>query len=202
MNFFGVGPAEAGLVFVITLIVVGPQRFPEIMRNAGRWYRIARAYSNEVMRDVRSAVDDIEREVRAETDDLTSVRELTDLGKDLKAVQQDAEAIGRDANTALRTESAPDAKPSIRPSQRQTADPIANATPAQSGDPIEAVPPIEQPAATATTSTTSTTAPQKAPEPAAPTVSSFDPFKKAPPKKGPVLIPRESVSSEGDERKQ
>ena len=37
------------------------------------------------------------------------------------------------------------------------------------------------------------------PEPAK-SASTFDPFKKEQPKKGPVVIPRETVSSEGDER--
>ncbi len=100
MNFFGVGPAEAGVIFVIALIVIGPQRFPEIMRQAGRWYRVARAYSNEVMKDVRAAVDEIEQEVRADTEDLRSVRELTDIKADLKEARESAEDIRRDTQAA------------------------------------------------------------------------------------------------------
>jgi Sec-independent protein translocase protein TatA len=119
MNFFGVGPAEAGLVFVIGLLVVGPQRFPEIMRQAGRWYRVARAYSNEVMKDVRAAVDDIEREVKAETDDLNFARELSDLKgdldvkADLKDAQKAVEAVGKETQAA-----AGGGTPSVRPSVR------------------------------------------------------------------------------------
>ena len=204
MNFFGVGPAEAGLVFVIALIVVGPQRFPEIMRQAGRWYRVARAYSNEVMQDVRSAVDDIEREVRAETDDLQSVREFADLGADLKAAQKDVEGIGREADGVLRDrptaspnatspQTAEEAKRSLRPSQR------AGATAAGTDD-TEAVPPIEQAAEPTTTPTTPTAPTAKPAEARAPAASNFDPFSKKPAKKGPVLIPRESATTEGDER--
>ncbi|MGE3961562.1 MAG: twin-arginine translocase TatA/TatE family subunit [Dehalococcoidia bacterium] len=200
MNIFGVGPAEAGLVFVIALIVVGPQRFPEIMRTAGRWYRMARAYSNEVMKDVRAAVDDIEREVKAETDDLKSVREFADLGADLREAQRDAEEIHRETRAVMRDDkSAPaetQAKAPIRPSQRGDA-----ASDASGG---EAVPPIEQSAAETEGADVQTAAPEAPqpvakPEPARP-ASTFDPFKKEQPKKGPVLIPRETVSSEGDER--
>lgn len=206
MNFFGVGPAEAGLVFVIALIVVGPQRFPEIMRQAGRWYRVARAYSNEVMQDVRSAVDDIEREVKAETDDLKSVREFADLGADLKAAQQDAEEIGRDTDSVLRDrpaastnvtspQTADEAKRSLRPSQRGTAAPAAS-----NGD-AEAVPPIERAAQPSDESAPEAAAKAPAaPETPAPATSNFDPFSKKPAKKGPVLIPRESTTTEGDER--
>ncbi|MEX2032304.1 MAG: twin-arginine translocase TatA/TatE family subunit [Dehalococcoidia bacterium] len=132
MNFFGVGPAEAGLVFVIGLLVVGPQRFPEIMRQAGRWYRVARAYSNEVMKDVRAAVDDIEREVKAETEDLNFAREFSDLKgdldikSDLKDAQKAAEAVGKETQAA-----AGGTTPSIRPSSRKAdgakpADPPAS----------------------------------------------------------------------------
>lgn len=199
MNFFGVGPAEAGLVFVIALIVVGPQRFPEIMRSAGRWYRMARAYSNEVMKDVRSAVDDIEREVKAETDDLKSVRDFADLGSDLREAQRDAESLGRETNAVLRDQPVNTATgstngataKSIRPSQRTGDEPIAPAT-------TEAVPPIEQPAET-TLAAETPAAERPKPEPEKP-AATFDPFKKEQPKKGPVLIPRESPSTEGDER--
>lgn len=196
MNLLGVGPAEAGLVFVIALIVVGPQRFPEIMRTAGRWYRMARAYSNEVMKDVRSAVDDIEREVKAETEDLKSVREFADLGADLRAAQQDAEEIHRETRSVMRDE-----KP-IRPSQRKN------------GTSNEAIPPIEakddtaddadvdtaaSPAATAS-EVTPAPKPASKTEPEKPAAASFDPFQREKPKKGPKVLPRESVTSEGDDR--
>jgi Sec-independent protein translocase protein TatA len=194
MNFFGVGPAEAGLVFVIALIVVGPQRFPEIMRSAGRWYRMARAYSNEVMKDVRSAVDDIEREVKAEADDLKSVRDFADLGADLREAQRDAEALGRETNSVFRDQPAGatnGVKP-FRPSQRADDAETANS---------EAVPPIEQPAQTTLTSEApAAERPQAKPEPEKP-AATFDPFSKEQPKKGPVLIPRETPTTEGDEPK-
>lgn len=133
MNFFGVGPAEAGLVFVIGLLVVGPQRFPEIMRQAGRWYRVARAYSNEVMKDVRAAVDDIEREVKAETDDLNFARELTDLKddldvkSDLKDAQKSVEAVGKETQAAAGAPPSTSIRPSSRTAEGATkpADPPA-----------------------------------------------------------------------------
>lgn len=84
MNLLGIGVPEAGLIFVLTLILVGPQRFPEIARQAGRWYRMARTFSDTMMRDVRAAVDEIE----VELDDVKSgggqpIRELTGLHRDL-----------------------------------------------------------------------------------------------------------------------
>lgn len=82
MELFGVGIQEAGLILVVMLLVVGPNRFPEVARQAGRWYRTGRRYADEVMRDVRGAMDDLEKEVNAQTDsaDLKSIREI---GRDL-----------------------------------------------------------------------------------------------------------------------
>ncbi len=105
MSFLGVGAGEAFLVFVIALIVIGPNRFPEAMRSAGRWYRIARTYSSEVMKDVRAAVDDIEREVNAEAEDLKSVRDLTDLSdvaEELKDTERVSQEATRGTEEALR----------------------------------------------------------------------------------------------------
>ncbi len=90
MNLFGVGASEALVVMVLAMIVVGPQRFPEIARHAGRWFRVARRYTNEVMRDVRAAVDEIEHEINEETAEL---RALGDVSSDLRAVREDVEAV-------------------------------------------------------------------------------------------------------------
>ncbi|MDA1010262.1 MAG: twin-arginine translocase TatA/TatE family subunit [Chloroflexi bacterium] len=156
MSFLGVGAGEALLVFIIALIVIGPNRFPEAMRTAGRWYRMARAYSTEVMKDVRSAVDDIEREVNTEAEGLKSVRELTDISADLRAAQRTAEEAQRGTEAALEANSeavsaagAADAEPStprpIRPSQRVTGTPAAPAKKPEAADPPKSFDPFNQP---------------------------------------------------------
>lgn len=71
---------EAGLILVVTLLVVGPHRFPEIAREGGKWYRTARRYANEVMKDVRGAMEELETEVKTQTEDLKEIREI---GRDL-----------------------------------------------------------------------------------------------------------------------
>ncbi len=72
---------------VIALMVVGPQRLPEIARQAGRWYRIARRYTSEITTDLRGALDELEDEVKADTEELRSVREI---GKDLDDIAGEA----------------------------------------------------------------------------------------------------------------
>src|SRR5690606_39065942 len=103
MEFLGVGAAEALVVFVLILILVGPQRFPEMMRQGGRWYRIARGFTSEVMKDVRAAVDEIEQDVKDDPD-LLSVRDLgsfgSDLERDLDETRRDLDRTGTDAAAA------------------------------------------------------------------------------------------------------
>ncbi len=104
MNLLGIGVPEAGLIFVLALIFVGPQRFPEMARQAGRWYRTARAFSDGVMKDVRAAVDELEGELDAETEGgLQPIRELTGIRRDLiDAIEATAErqGLGRTAGAA------------------------------------------------------------------------------------------------------
>ena len=86
MTLFGVGAGEAILVLVLTLIVVGPQRFPEVARQGGRWFRIARKYTTEVMQDVKAVVSEIEQEIEDETKELG---EVGDLSKELKSIREE-----------------------------------------------------------------------------------------------------------------
>jgi sec-independent protein translocase protein TatB len=123
MSLFGVGAGEAALVLVLALIVVGPQRFPEIARQGGRWYRLARQYSNEVMKDVRSAVDEIETEIKTETEDIQS---MTSIGDDLREIRDDVEEV--------RTESAADAEQALSDSAAAAGSNGTDSTPTLARD--------------------------------------------------------------------
>ncbi len=115
MEFLGVGAMEALLVLVVALIVVGPHRFPEIARQGGRWYAIARRYATEVSKDVRGAVEELQSEIEEEGEDLRAIRDLgqemdadlraiRDLGQemdaDLRASKLDVEEVGADTARA------------------------------------------------------------------------------------------------------
>lgn len=93
MELFGVGIPEAGMVLVIMLLVVGPNRFPQVAREAGKWYRIARAYADEVMTDVRGAIDELEQEVTKPAEDLRSIREI---GNDLRTIGEETRDTAAD----------------------------------------------------------------------------------------------------------
>ncbi len=108
MNLFGVGPGEAFLVLIVALLVVGPNRFPEVARQAARYYKLARRYTDEVMKDVRAAVDDLEQEVGVQGgSDLRSIRELgSGFASELRNMGQELDQAGRETRAELEATSA------------------------------------------------------------------------------------------------
>jgi sec-independent protein translocase protein TatB len=121
MELFGVGAGEALLVLVVTLLVVGPQRFPEIAREGGKYFRMARRFTAEVMDEVKGAINELEQEVNA--DELKAVREL---GAGLDA---DMRRIGSETDAAASLQTPADEV------QRETAVEVPAAT-----EPVEAQP--------------------------------------------------------------
>jgi Tat protein translocase TatB subunit len=61
-----VGPLELLVVLAVALIVVGPERLPELARSVGRALRQFREVQDEVREMVSSSVDDDTREVVSE----------------------------------------------------------------------------------------------------------------------------------------
>jgi sec-independent protein translocase protein TatB len=136
MDLFGVGFAEAGLIFLLGLILIGPQRFPEIARQAGRWYRQAREFTDSVMTDVRAAVDEIEDEIADKNEGARPIRELQDLRREFEQIGQETAAAAGDEAAAARV-----ASDVAEPSAEAAGDPFASST-----EPVEE----ERPAGTGT----------------------------------------------------
>jgi sec-independent protein translocase protein TatB len=86
---FDIGFWELVLVGVVALIVVGPDRLPELARTAGRWVGRAR-------RVVETFKADVEREVRAE-----ELQRILKKQGDLKDVYEVVEDTRRDLDSAL-----------------------------------------------------------------------------------------------------
>lgn len=55
---FNVGPGEALAILVIALIVLGPEKLPEVVRTVGRVMGELRRMSNSFQNELRDAVDD------------------------------------------------------------------------------------------------------------------------------------------------
>lgn len=64
---FDIGFSELVVIGLITLIVLGPKRLPEVARTAGRWMGQLRRFISEVKQD-------LDREIHAE--DLAELRKL------------------------------------------------------------------------------------------------------------------------------
>ncbi len=115
MELLGVGAAEAFVVLVIALIVVGPQRFPEIAREGGRYFRMARRYAAEVTSDVRGAMAELEAEVEQQKDELQAAHEeiATGLSTSIAETRSEIENIGREAGDAVQDAAAAPAPPRV-----------------------------------------------------------------------------------------
>ncbi|TAJ17294.1 MAG: twin-arginine translocase TatA/TatE family subunit [Dehalococcoidia bacterium] len=153
MELFGVGPLEALLVGVIAFILVGPDKFPELARQAGKWYRVARAFTADVMEDVQGAVKEIEAEVDATTGGgLRSIRELTESSTGLLSeARADLEAATSSAQAAMESTDTATAATGISAAEPETAavEPIASADASTEVAPfvVEAAPAEPVPAA-------------------------------------------------------
>jgi Tat protein translocase TatB subunit len=53
MNILGIGPLELLLILGLALVVFGPERLPELARQAGRIYAELRRVSNEVTGEIQ-----------------------------------------------------------------------------------------------------------------------------------------------------
>ena len=122
-----VGPLELLVVLAVALIVVGPERLPELARSVGRALRQFREMQDEVKDMVSSGMDDEMREAAAE---FRKAAGTAKRATDVKGAVRRAERSIRQETTApLRT-----------PRTRPDAAPEPASDPDGSGDPPPAAP--------------------------------------------------------------
>ena len=92
MNVFGVGPMEMGLIAVIAVIVLGPQRFPEFAVQVARAIKWLRGYANEATSDLRTEFQELTREYEEMRKELDEVR--SSVAKDAGSVSQELSKAG------------------------------------------------------------------------------------------------------------
>ena len=83
---FGIGMAELTLILVLGLLVLGPQRLPEVARTVGRLYGQLRRASEEFQRTIRQDLDTLERQEDA-TRNKAVADEIRERFADLEGVQ-------------------------------------------------------------------------------------------------------------------
>lgn len=124
MELFGVGIGEAGLVLLIALLVVGPERFPQVAREGGRWYRMARRFAADVTADLQGALQELENEVNEQSGDLKAVREIgEEVRAGMRETSSDVRAIGAGVGAAAAA-SASDPTPASGTAESPTPAPI------------------------------------------------------------------------------
>ncbi len=69
MQMFGVGLPELMVIMVLAIVVVGPDKLPEVAADLARWIKRARAYGPHLTRDFNDVVGELEKEVGASRDD-------------------------------------------------------------------------------------------------------------------------------------
>lgn len=99
MEFLGIGPAELLVILVLTLLVVGPKRLPEMAAQLARFMRAFRRYSANVTREFNETMHELEQEY----DDMRG--EWKEVGQGLdetaRSVSQDVDAASRETRQAL-----------------------------------------------------------------------------------------------------
>jgi sec-independent protein translocase protein TatB len=93
-----VGPLELLVVLAVALIVVGPERLPELARSVGRVLRQLRDVQNEVRTMVSSGVDD---EIRDAASEFRKVTGSITRATDVKGAVRKAERSIRDETSRL-----------------------------------------------------------------------------------------------------
>ncbi len=83
---FGIGLPELILIFVLALLVLGPQRLPEVARMVGRAYAQLRRASEEFQRTIQRDIAALERQEDANRNKAVA-QELRERFADLEAVQ-------------------------------------------------------------------------------------------------------------------
>ena len=99
MQMFGIGILELMVVLVLTVIVVGPDRMPQVAADLARWIRQGRAYARHLMGDFNAVVGELQKEANVSQEDwkeITSVvsRNTGEVGKELQRAAKDAEDAG------------------------------------------------------------------------------------------------------------
>jgi Tat protein translocase TatB subunit len=121
-----VGPLELLVVLAVALIVVGPERLPELARSVGRVLRQFREVQDEVRDMVSSGVDD---DMRQAADEFRNATGGIKRATDVKGAVRRAERTIRDETAALRTAPTARTKPAAGPSASAPPEPTEAAGP-------------------------------------------------------------------------
>jgi len=99
VELLGIGLPELLVILVIALIVVGPNRLPEMAAQLARFIRAARRYGNQVTKDFNDALHELEEEYDEMKGEWKEVGQGLD--DSVKGVSKELEAANADAQKAF-----------------------------------------------------------------------------------------------------
>jgi sec-independent protein translocase protein TatB len=96
---FGVGILELMVILILTVLVVGPDRMPQVAADLAKWIRQTRAYARHLMGDFNSVVADLEKEAGTSREDWKEIasvvtRHTGSVGQELSRLTRDVEKSG------------------------------------------------------------------------------------------------------------
>lgn len=99
MQMFGVGILELMVILILTVLVVGPDRMPQVAADLAKWIRQTRAYARHLMGDFNSVVADLEKEAGASREDWKEIasvvtRHTGSVGQELSKLTKEVEKSG------------------------------------------------------------------------------------------------------------
>ncbi len=135
MQMFGVGILEIMVILTLAVLVVGPERLPQVSAELAQWIRRGRAYARHLTSDFNEVVAELEQEVGATQEDWKEIsevvssetegvtKELGETTSELKAIErEDAKreaAKAAEAEAAAASEASPEDSNSIQPEATQ-----------------------------------------------------------------------------------
>jgi sec-independent protein translocase protein TatB len=100
MNLFGIGPLEIFLVAIVAVIVLGPERFPEVAVQLARAIKFLRGYANEATSELREEFAELTKEyeqIRKELDDVRGT-----VNKEAASINQKMSQVMTETKPALK----------------------------------------------------------------------------------------------------
>src|SRR5262245_5526061 len=99
-----IGPQELLVILIIALLVVGPQRLPELGRSIGRWMRELRNAQEEVKRTIRVGLDEPNGDASTRSTAGTSTGPAPQAGEAQTPLASDAQSPTPTAGTTPTTD--------------------------------------------------------------------------------------------------
>ncbi|OIQ51118.1 Sec-independent protein translocase protein TatAd [Pseudodesulfovibrio hydrargyri] len=108
---FGIGGPELLIICVVALIVIGPQKLPELLRSLGKGVAEFKRVGNEVKSTLDDEVTKAEAAARKKEVDAELARRKAEKAKQEEAAESAAEAPAAESAAEAQAETAGEAEP-------------------------------------------------------------------------------------------